>query len=347
MTAILVTDKSGCEARFACDPGERILHAGLRAGAALPYDCGTGTCGACRAAIVDGAVDHLWADAPGAKRIKSDAEGLMCQMAPRADCALKIRTPFSSLTPGRAPVYRAGELHLIERLTDEVGVFRLHLDEAAPFMAGQFGIVWFDGLDGARAYSMTRYDPDALEHDFLIRAFPGGGASALLFDDDFASARVRVFGPLGKAVFDPEEGRPFIAIAGGSGVAGMLAILDHAARARHFAAHPSALYFGLRGPDSAYLLDDLNARAAEDGLSVSIVFSDSRADAALRARCPNLAFVDGMVHAVAAEALQAQPPGPETLFYVAGPPPMVDAAMRSLVMQLKISPTEIRYDKFG
>jgi toluene monooxygenase electron transfer component len=35
------------------------------------------------------------------------------------------------------------------------------------------------------------------------------------------------------------------------------------------------------------------------------------------------------------------------LHFVAGPPPMVDAAMRALVLGLKIPPTEIRYDRFG
>ena len=43
---------------FECEPGEKILHAGLRNGIGLPYECGTGTCGTCKAKLVGGDVSH-------------------------------------------------------------------------------------------------------------------------------------------------------------------------------------------------------------------------------------------------------------------------------------------------
>ena len=39
--------------------------AGLKAGFPLPYECASGTCGACRASLVSGEVRELWARAPG------------------------------------------------------------------------------------------------------------------------------------------------------------------------------------------------------------------------------------------------------------------------------------------
>jgi toluene monooxygenase electron transfer component len=45
---------------FAAEPGERILDAGLRSGIALPYECGSGTCGTCRARLVDGDIADPW-----------------------------------------------------------------------------------------------------------------------------------------------------------------------------------------------------------------------------------------------------------------------------------------------
>ncbi len=34
---------------FDARPGEKLLHAGLRGGIDLPYECSTGTCGTCKA----------------------------------------------------------------------------------------------------------------------------------------------------------------------------------------------------------------------------------------------------------------------------------------------------------
>jgi hypothetical protein len=58
---------------------------------------------------------------------------------------------------------------------------------------------------------------------------------------------------------------------------------------------------------------------------VTVAFSDAPADA-LATIYPGLRFAQGMVHAVAQEALAAAPRDPAMLHFVAGPPPMVDAA---------------------
>ena len=52
---IAIQSKRG-DAAFDCCDGETILHAGLRQGLTLPYECATGTCGTCRARVVSGDV---------------------------------------------------------------------------------------------------------------------------------------------------------------------------------------------------------------------------------------------------------------------------------------------------
>ena len=66
---ISVQSKSG-ELAFDCDARESILHAGLRQGLNLPYECATGTCGTCRARLMSGDVDVRWKEAPGGARLK-------------------------------------------------------------------------------------------------------------------------------------------------------------------------------------------------------------------------------------------------------------------------------------
>ena len=79
---ILVTARSGAR-EFECEPGEKILHADLRSGVELPYECGTGTCGTCKARLVSGRVESAWPDAPGSRYLKGPAELLMCQCVAR------------------------------------------------------------------------------------------------------------------------------------------------------------------------------------------------------------------------------------------------------------------------
>ena len=53
--------------QFDALPGEKILYAGLRAQIDLPCECGTGTCGTCKARLIDGHIVDAWPQAPGRK----------------------------------------------------------------------------------------------------------------------------------------------------------------------------------------------------------------------------------------------------------------------------------------
>jgi toluene monooxygenase electron transfer component len=143
-----------------------------------------------------------------------------------------------------------GPLSRITALSPDIATFRIALDAPLPYLAGSL-----PGRDRRRTRP-ARLVNDAPPRRRLHARFPSapcprGAASALLFDEGFTEVAAQVFGPLGRASYAPEEGRPFVAIAGGSGIAGMLAILDHPLR------HPAQLFFGLRDPTSAYLLDHL------------------------------------------------------------------------------------------
>ena len=83
---IVVTARNGTR-DFECDPGEKILLAGLRSGVELPYECATGTCGTCKAKLVSGRTESAWPDAPGGRYLKSAGEFLMCQSVAHDDCA--------------------------------------------------------------------------------------------------------------------------------------------------------------------------------------------------------------------------------------------------------------------
>src|SRR5258705_10431776 len=87
---VVVAARSGaCE--FECEPGEKILHAGLRSGVELPYERPTGTCRTCKTRPTSGRTESHWADAPGRKYFKSEGDLITGQSVAQADCPLEFR----------------------------------------------------------------------------------------------------------------------------------------------------------------------------------------------------------------------------------------------------------------
>jgi len=350
MIAVKVVDRQGQCATFSAESGQRLLQAGLAAGVGLPHECATGTCGSCKATVVKGDVRRLWPEAPGAKALRSANETLLCQSAADGPVELSLRANF--IPPYEpAPRETKGELSLVRELTPEVALFSIALHDPMAWQPGQFVLVSGLGIEGARGYSMTREVADPNRIDLLIRKDPAGRFSTALFDDLERSHEVTVFGPLGRATFSCDEGRPFIAMAGGSGIAGILAILDHAMNGGHFSKHQSKLFFGLRDAATSYLLDEISAAvaASQSNLAVTVAFSNEACSPEFAASYPNINFANGFVHDVVRAAMQsgAVPADTNPIFFVAGPPVMVNATMRMLVTECKVSPAEIRYDRFG
>ena len=68
---------AGTSRRLESRSGERLLHAGLRQGVGLPYECASGTCGSCKATLVSGQIEDHWPEAPGRKHLRNPAEFLL------------------------------------------------------------------------------------------------------------------------------------------------------------------------------------------------------------------------------------------------------------------------------
>src|SRR5437764_12184153 len=98
---------------FEARPGERVLHAGLRAGIALPYECATGTCATCKATLVAGTVDDGWTGAPGKKFVKAERRELLIgECAADGDLMGEVDTFVQAAEPGACRPGSARELRV-------------------------------------------------------------------------------------------------------------------------------------------------------------------------------------------------------------------------------------------
>ena len=333
---------------FEARSGEPILFAGVRQSFELPYGCASGTCGTCRVKRLSGTIQNGWVDAPGMKGVDPDTrEFLMCQCAALDDVVAETRSPVHRAQPDDCRAgYFAGLLRAGPQIARDIMEFSIALESEMSFEAGQFVAIQAPGLQGRRVYSMTNFEHRARRLDFVVKRKPGGAFTERLFGGGFDATPVEVFGPLGRAIFTPSTERHLLVIAGGSGIAGMMSILSRAVEERHFDRYSGNVFFGVRTWADVFYLDTLSriADRAGERIRITVAFSDEDVPPSAAARYPAISFARGFVHEVAAGAMSAG--YSNTRAFVAGPPPAVDASLRYLLRQAKLSPGEIRFDKF-
>lgn len=345
--AITIEARSGTFS-FDCAPGETLLYAGLAQGLTLPHECATGTCGTCRARVFSGDVEVAWEEAPGAARLKRDkGDVLLCQARAAGDCVLRVPSDVAG-RPARheIPAARTGMIENLRRLTLDVVHFEVALSEPMEFDAGQFVVLEVPDLEGGRAYSMVNHGQGLDRLELVVKRKPGGGFGDWIDGPLAAGAKVGVFGPLGRATFHPDEGHDLLMIAGGSGIAGMMSILSRGLAEGYFAHRKAKVFFGVRTLADAFYVENF-ARATDAGvgnIDVTLALSHEDLGTGGHPDFPGVKLAHGFVHEVAAAAMAGA--YDNVMAYIAGPPPMVDGAIRSLIIG-GVGRSSIRYDKFG
>jgi toluene monooxygenase electron transfer component len=333
---------------FAANGGESILQAALRAGLHAPYECATGTCGTCRVQLLSGEVSDPWPEARG--RGEDANARLMCQCTPLSDCTVEAKGyVYRTDDVSQVATRIEGTVARLAILTPDVIEFTVTPAVPLPYLAGQFVTLEHADVTGPRGYSMTSCTPDGSSLSFVVKRLPGGGWSEWLFSkgEALVGEQIKIVGPFGRATFSPDLGMNIACIAGGSGVAGMRAIIERGVEDGYFMQFRGNLFFGVRTPRDAFWLKELDELSEKGGskLVITIAYSDAAVDATQVRDFPNLTFAEGFVSEVAATGLRGR--FNNLRAYLAGPPPAVDAAQRMLLVEGKMSPANIRYDKFS
>lgn len=205
----------------------------------------------------------------------------------------------------------------LDDMTHDIKRVRLEVVAGGPFTfsAGQYANVTFPGCP-TRDYSMANHPDDPIL-EFHVRHIPGGCASAYCARKLRLGDPVAVEGPFGTSHLRERHTGPILAIAGGSGLAPIKSIVETALSLGM--RQPIHLYFGARDERDVYLEDhfrDLAARHAN--LSFVPVLSEPSGPTPRRT-----GFVT--------EAVMADIPEFDGWkAYLAGPPPMVEAAVELL-----------------
>src|SRR5262245_16490702 len=315
----------------------------------MPDECATGTCGTCRCRVAEGSVHVEWDAAPGFAKLKREkGDILMCQARPMSDCTLRVPAKIAAhANPETVPAHRTARIENVRRLVHDVLDFDLALSSPMSFDAGQFVVVECPNIAGGRAYSMVNFDRATRRLRLVVKQMPGGRFSEWLFGGDPTATELAVFGPLGRATFHPEEDKDALCVAGGSGIAGMMAIVARAVREGYFRKRSGRVFFGVRTLADAFYMEELAGfvAAAGGGLQVTLALSHESVVTEVHPRFPTIRLAGGLVGEVMIRAMGGR--YDNTVAFVAGPPIMVDSVLHHLTREAKLSRTFVRYDKFA
>jgi CDP-4-dehydro-6-deoxyglucose reductase/ferredoxin-NAD(P)+ reductase (naphthalene dioxygenase ferredoxin-specific) len=298
------------------EPGATVLETALAAGVPYPHGCRSGNCGACKSKLIAGEIEML----PHSEYALSEAERasgliLACRAMPWSDARVAwLDTDEIVAHPVRHLTCRVAAL---EPLTHDTMRVALAIEAGGPFdfSPGQYASLSFPG-QAARDYSMANA-PGAATLDFFIRRMPQGRTSAHVAERLRVDDVVRVEGPFGAAFLREQHTGPILAIAGGSGIAPVKAIVERALALDM--KQPIQLYFGVQDERDLYLEAHFASLAARHPQFHFIPVLSAPSRATQRRT--------GFVHeAVATDFADCD----GCKAYLAGPPVMVEAATAML-----------------
>ena len=328
------------EFEFSCQSDDTILRAALRAGLGFPYECNAGGCGTCKFELMQGEVENTWPEAPGLSgRDRRKGRQLACQCQPRSDCVIQARL-LHDKAPHLRPNRLSAELKAVRPLTQDMAEFQFRTEHPAHFLPGQYAMLQVPGVSGSRAYSMSNVPNDDGDWQFIIKRMPDGQASNRLFDACRIGDRLPLDGPFGLSFLRKDVPRPIVCIAGGSGLSPILSIVRAACHDKRLARRKILLFYGGRGPDDLCVQPYLDA---DSEMASRVALYQAVSDAAL-AQSSNWSGPVGPIHELMLEILADQLPEHE--FYFCGPPGMIDALSRLLLVQHRVPFEQVHYDRF-
>ena len=318
---------------LACRGDQTLLDCCIQAGIPAPYNCRSGECGECAAKLLAGEVYEMPGADPAVFSDRDRAAGkvLLCMCFPRTAVALEV--PLDSGKPVIKPAIINTIVERIERVTPTIFHARVETPGPVEYRAGQCFEWVVPGIRPNRVYSAANR-PGAGAIDFHVRVYPGGQMGAYVASALSVGQRLELLGPFGQFGLSSSDWRPAICVAGGTGLAPILAMLEEAfARGDH---RPIHFYYGARCREELYEVDTLQRWAGEIGtFQFTPVLSDEPAGS-------DWAGARGLVSEIVAAELQ-DAFGLEA--YVCGPAAMIDATV-TVLEAAGLSQNDIHADRF-
>lgn len=312
MTTIPITllFADGASRRIDAQPGASVVAVATEAGLNLLTDCSNGQCGTCTANLISGDIElghYDRAVLPDSDR--ADGTILTCISRVTGPCVVELPYDISEATAEEPDPIEARVLS-VERVAEETVRLEVEIDEALAFEPGQYVRLRPAGSTEWRSYSMANV-PGASKLVFYIRLVDGGSFSSWLSTSAAPGGILELSHPHG-SFFLRDESRPRLFVAGGTGLAPFLSMLESIADREEQRAIPTALLLGVRTGSHLFAVAQL-AELQEKWPTLQVRFA------------AELDPVDNCHAGYATDLIDSLALGSSTRVYLCGPPPMVEA----------------------
>jgi phenol hydroxylase P5 protein len=318
-----------------CRADQAVLDACLREGIWLPHACTHGTCGTCKALVLEGEVNH--GDASPYALLDSERDegaALICVARPKADLVIEGELDVEEGVDIHPVRDYTGTVAVLDDIAPDVRRLVIALDQPLSFNPGQYVQLNLPGGD-SRPYSVasTPADPSRIELH-VKRSENGVATDGWIFKVLSVGTAVGLSGPYGRFSFRPLRDKPILLLGGGTGLAPLKSMLRHIVETADETGweHPVVLYHGVSTQAELYdrqWLEDLESE--HDWFSYRPAVS--------REDCNGR---QGRVPALLAEDF---PKAGGNVAYICGSPDMVDDTMKAL-MKARLFPRDIYREDF-
>jgi NAD(P)H-flavin reductase/ferredoxin len=309
---------------------ETILNGALRHNIPFPYSCKVGGCGSCKCILVEGKVKELTDKSYLLSKEEINNNYILgCQSIPKTRVVIKLPVLAFEQQIVKAVISEQ------KALTHDIFEVTLTLDKPMPFQAGQYvNVEVSDEEIPPRSYSFA-HDFRDTSLSFFVRVIPNGKMSNWLTAPENINRNVVVNGPQGGFYYRESE-RDLLCIAGGSGLAPIISMLEAAlASSNTMVERNLTLMMGARTQKDLYYGDEIKEikKRWKGVFEFKAVLSEEPESS-------NWQGLRGFVteHLDKTNCHNAQG-------YLCGPPPMIDAAI-STMNSLGIDSDHIYFDKF-
>jgi propane monooxygenase reductase component len=320
------------------DEEETILDAAFRHGVMLMHGCKEGQCSACKSFLLDGDLEMDRFSSFALNEFEEE-EGfvLLCKAHAYSDLEIELLSFREEMLNTGIPLQLVyAEVEEIEDLTHDIKRLVLNLVDPPEmnFLPGQYAELFIPDTEEHRAYSMANTTTSDERAEFIIKVFPGGKFSGLLDGKLEVGQKMKMKVPFGVFTLREKSEGDIIFIGGGSGMAPILSILRH--MAEKGIERKATYYYGARTKKDLFHLNEM--KELEERLT------DFRFVPALSEPADGEEW-DGESGLITEVVERLEADLSETEAYLAGPPPMIDAAL-PVLMKMGLDEESIYYDKF-
>ena len=193
-----------------------------------------------------------------------------------------------------------------------------------------------DGYQAQRSYSIASA-PENGRVELVVERLEDGEVSPYLADELRAGDGIELRGPIGGwFAWDAGEGGPLLLVAGGSGIAPLMAMVRH--RKAAGSDTPVRLLYSSRSYEEIIFRQKLEDRAANDE-ALEVIHTLTRSQP------QNWNGYDRRIDEAMLREV-AYPPEERPLAFVCGPTPLVETVATALV-ELGHDPTRVKTERFG